>query len=55
MVTKEEFGDYVEVQMEGQFNMLDPRARELTGLSRSKYLYIIKNYGELKKRFTEKE
>ena len=55
MVTKEEFEDYVEVQMGGQYNMYDPRARELTELSREKYLYIIKNYGELKKRFAEEE
>ena len=53
MVTKREFKQYVKVQMEGRYNMLDPRARQLTGLSKEKYTHIIKNYGELKERFAE--
>jgi len=47
-VTKSEFHRYVEVQRGGAYNMLDPRAQELTGLSDKKYLTIIKFYKELK-------
>jgi hypothetical protein len=46
-VTQEDFQAYVDVQEEGLFNMLAPQARELTGLSKEKYMYIINNYGKL--------
>ena len=35
---------YYDVQMGGVYNMLDPRARELTGLDKETYFDIIKNY-----------
>ena len=54
MVTKGEFQRYLRVQHSGKFNMYDQRARMATGLSSEKYLYIIKNYKELKHTF-EKE
>ena len=44
MVTKEQFMKYYDVQMSGVYNMLDPRARELTGLNKETYFDIIKNY-----------
>jgi PAS domain-containing protein len=43
-ITKEMFQAYEEVRKRGRFNMFDPRARELTGLSREDYLNIISNY-----------
>lgn len=50
-VTKQEFAEYVRVQMSGLFNMFNPHARLATGLSREKYLYIIKNYAALKEKY----
>jgi hypothetical protein len=47
-VTKEEFLEYVAVQESGMFNMFDPRARQLTLLSKSDWIYIINNYSDLK-------
>ena len=44
MVTKEQFMKYYDVQMGGAYNMLDPRARELTCLDKETYFDIIKNY-----------
>ena len=41
------YQEYKEVQETGMFNMLEPRAREMTTLSKEKWLYIIKNYNEL--------
>ena len=45
-MNKEKFMRYFDVQMGGAYNMLDPRARELTGLSKKDYLDIIKNYNK---------
>ena len=46
-VTAEEFHEYLAVQDSGMFNMFTPQAREMTSLSKNKWLYIIKNYNEL--------
>ena len=46
-VTKEQFNDYRAVQSEGLYNMLDPRARVLTGLSESVFARCISMYAEL--------
>lgn len=47
-VTKEQFLEYVEVQEGGMFNMLDPRARQMTNLSSAEWSYIIRNYSHIK-------
>ena len=52
-ITKEQFFEYVSVQMEGTYNMIDPRARDMTDLSRQQWLDIIKNYDELSKKYSE--
>lgn len=39
---------YESVRKEGAFNMFDSRARELTGLEKEDYYFIVKNYSELK-------
>lgn len=38
---------YVSVQTGRRFNMMDPRARQATGLSRDDYLFVIENYDAL--------
>ena len=50
-IAEYEWLDYLEVQNEGLYNMLDPRARQLTDLDKSTYIKIIKNYDELYKFF----
>jgi len=50
-VTKEEFERFVDVQVGGKYNMLDPRARQATGLSKEVYTEILTNYGILKAKF----
>ena len=46
-VSKEEWNEYVDIQESGMFNMFDPRAREMSTLNQSQWLYIISNYDEL--------
>ena len=46
-ITKNEWDEYKSVQDSGMFNMFTPQAREMTSLSKNKWLYIIKNYNEL--------
>ena len=50
-VTKEDFLEYLAIQESGMFNMLDPRARQITLISKSDWIYIIKNYSDLKAHF----
>ena len=47
-VSKEQFKEYREVQDSGAFNMFTPQAREMTTLSKNEWIYILKNYSELK-------
>lgn len=39
---------YEEVRQEGEFNMLDPTARAMTGLERDEYSFCMKNYVALR-------
>ena len=50
-ITREDFMKYYDVQMGGEYNMLDEHALKLTGLSKEKYLNIIKNYNEYYNKF----
>ena len=49
-ITPEQFESYVEIQEMGAYNMFDPRARELTDMTKAEWVYIMKNYSELKDR-----
>ena len=51
MINKEQWDEYRDVQDSGAYNMFDPNARALTSLSRSEWLYILKNYSELKTKY----
>ena len=46
-ITKKDFLEYKEVQESGEFNMFDPKAREMTSLSRDQWVRIIKEYKKL--------
>jgi len=47
LISKEKFEEFVEVQNMGLYNMLDPRARDLTTLTKEEWFYIVKNYEKL--------
>ena len=42
---------YELVRQQGRYNMLDKKARELTGLSEAEYMYIVSNYEELMNKY----
>ena len=46
-ITKEKFDEYVTVQKSGMFNMFDPRAREMTTLSKDEWVTIMREYEKL--------
>lgn len=55
-ISREEFESYEMIRKYGMINMLDVNAgTELTGLTETKYIYIIKHYRELYEKFIEKE
>ena len=39
---------YEDVRSRGHFNMFDPRARQVTGLSHEEYSFVMENFSELK-------
>tara|TARA_R110002020_G_scaffold12396_1_gene45417 strand:+ start:133 stop:303 length:171 start_codon:yes stop_codon:yes gene_type:complete len=43
-ITKEQFEEYLDIQESGLYNMFDPKARDLTSLSKSQWVNIITNY-----------
>ena len=52
LVSKGEFAMYCSVQQMGAYNMLDPRAREMTGLNKEQYTHILKNYAYLQELYS---
>ena len=50
-----QYAEYEYVRASADFNMFDPRAMRATGLNREDYLFVMKNYSELKKQFDESE
>lgn len=44
---------YEKVRKGGRFNMFDPRARRLTGLSADMYSYVMQHYSTLKAQIGE--
>ena len=51
-ITKQQFDDYVDVQMSGVTNMFDVRTvSSLTGLTRDEITNIMKNYRELQEKY----
>ena len=54
MITKKKFQSYVDVQMSGITNMFDVRrVSELSGLGRDEIIAIMKQYGELTKKYPD--
>ena len=50
-ITREEWEEYRDIQMSGGFNMFTPQAREMSTLSKGKWIEIIKNYSQLKDKY----
>ena len=54
-ITKSKFDEYKTVQVSGMFNMFDPRARELTSLSKDEWVTIMQEYDKLNKAWGDNE
>ena len=50
-IDKSDWDQYKRVQSSGAYNMFDPRAREMTTLTRNEWIHIISNYSDLKEKF----
>ena len=44
---------YEMVRKSGKWNMYDPRAKYATRLSNEEYMFVMKNYSELAKKYKE--
>jgi len=55
IINKSQFEEYEAIRAEGQFNMIDPRARELSDLSRNEWTCIQENYATLLERYPREE
>jgi|TARA_R100000049_G_C1891517_1_gene44424 hypothetical protein len=46
-ITKAKFNEYKTVQKSGMFNMFDPKAREMTTLTKDEWITIMQDYEKL--------
>ena len=46
-ITKEKVDKYVRVQKSGKYNMFEPRAREMTNLTKAEWVSIMRDYEKL--------
>ena len=54
-ITKEKFDEFKRVQMSGAYNMFDPRAREMTDLSKDEWVTIMQEYKKLDEAWGDKD
>ena len=52
-LTRKDFRAFAEVRKSGLYNMFDPRAREMTHLSREQWVAIMEQYSELENKYKE--
>ena len=53
VVTREDFIAFARVRRSGKYNMLDSNARHMAGLSKEKWLGIIRQYSEFENKYKE--
>ena len=46
-ISKDKFDEYEDVRQSGLYNMFDPRAREMTNLTKEEWVTIMKEYDKL--------
>ena len=51
IASESQWKEYRAVQDGGYYNMMDPRAREMTSMSKGEYVDILKNYSEYEKKY----
>jgi t-SNARE complex subunit (syntaxin) len=53
VVTRDDFMAFARVRRSGEYNMLDSNARHMAGLSKEKWLEIIRQYSEFENKYKE--
>jgi hypothetical protein len=53
ILTRKDFRAFAEVRKSGLYNMFDPRAREMTHLSKEQWVEIMKQYTALENKYKE--
>ena len=53
VLTRKDFRAFAEVRKSGLYNMFDPRAREMTHLSKEQWGEIMKQYADLENKYKE--
>ena len=53
-ITRKDFRAFAEVRKSGLYNMFDPRAREMTHLSKEQWGEIMKQHADLENKYKEK-
>ena len=48
---KSMYNAYEDVRLSGEYNMFDPNARIMSGLSKEEYVYVMNHYSELRNKF----
>lgn len=48
---KSMYNAYEDVRLSGEYNMFDPNARIMSGLSKEEYVYVMNHYSELRDKF----
>jgi len=54
-ITKSKFDEYKTVQKSGMFNMFDPKAREMTSLTKDEWVTIMQDYEKLDNAWSDNE
>lgn len=54
-ITKSKFDEYKTVQKSGMFNMFDPKAREMTSLTKDEWVTIMQDYEKLNNAWNDNE
>ena len=44
---------YERVRLTGRFNMFDPHAREMTGMTKERYIFILEQYSNIQDQIAE--
>ena len=52
-ITRDDFYAFADVRRSGEYNMLDPNARMAAGLSKEKWIEIIRQYEEYENKYKE--
>ncbi|ANS03251.1 hypothetical protein [uncultured Mediterranean phage uvDeep-CGR2-KM18-C269] len=52
-ITKNDFMNFEQVRRFSSYTMYDPRSRQLTGLSKERYVCIIENYSALLDKYSD--